>query len=230
MGLPLAMSRGPQGFTKRWCSVDHAARAGRRDDLRRMFMESAHLGTPGEPPHSPRVRVDEQWLPVHRHGYLEGSRSVAAHARAEAPGAGAAPHPGSPRWPDGTTRTTAGYEGHLMAPGPPGRVAPHRLRALRGKVKVLDSASPRPRGRRSDPHRKNQGKSRYMPPEKLLRDRSTDAPTWRSVGVLLGKRWWTAHVGRDGSGRGHARLAESQDPGAAEDQEIPAELRASARR
>ena len=223
----LAMSRGPQGFTKLLVlKIMRRELLGEPEPLQ-MFLEEArisarlahpnivhvfevgeHEGCPcivmeyleGQPLSSMLVRAPEKPpLPLHLQVLAQGAGGPARRARA------------------------ARLRRHVAEAGSPRRLAAQRVRALRRPgqgARLRHRQGGRLRDR--DAHRQPQGedpvhvaraadpRSARSPRRRLFRRRAD-----------VGGAGAPAHVGRDGRGRGDARPPQSQDPAAARGQSHP---------
>jgi serine/threonine protein kinase len=198
MGIAhLAMSRGPQGFTKLLVLKIMRRELLGEDDLRRMFLEEARISARLAHPNIVHIfEVDEhEGCPCIVMEYLEGQPLSSLLTRApEKPPLAVHLHI--------LARALAGlhaahelrdYDGtalHLVHRD----VSPHNVFVLfDGQVKVLDFGIAKAAGSEIETLTGSpKGKIRYMPPEQLMRDPLDRRADIFSVGVLL----WEALVRR----------------------------------
>src|SRR4029078_2993276 len=229
MGIAhLAMSRGPQGFTKLLVLKIMRRELVAEADLHQMFLEEGRISARLAHPNIVHVfEVDEhEGCPCIVMEYLEGQPLSSLLTRA-------------PQRPPRElhlhilARALAGlHAAHELRDydGTPLRlvhrdVSPHNVFVLfDGQVKVLDFGIAKAAGSEVETRTGTpKGKIRYMPPDQLLGDalaprHAAGAAAARSAGparrrvrgrrAALGSADRSTHVGRDGRGRGHARAAE----------------------
>ncbi|HET6149781.1 MAG TPA: protein kinase [Polyangia bacterium] len=233
MGIAhLAMSRGPQGFTKLLVLKIMRRELVAEADLLRMFQEEARISARLAHPNIVHVfEVDEhEGCPCIVMEYLEGQPLSSLLTRAP-------------------QRPPLALHLHILARALSGLHAAHELRdydgtALRlvhrdvsphnvfvlfdGQVKMLDFGIAKAAGSEIETRTGTpKGKIRYMPPEQLLRDPLDRRADVFSVGVLLwealaGRRLWAEMQ----EGEVTRALLNCKIPALPDDDRIPAELRA----